>query len=78
MFLGGLIVFLTPSQLYIVKDLMDKLLLPTVDSSSNNPVNTNACGGKPMNPRDFDRIEHQLQSEMDNKDLWRTDFATGM
>uniref|UniRef100_A0A914WI11 Autophagy-related protein 2 n=1 Tax=Plectus sambesii TaxID=2011161 RepID=A0A914WI11_9BILA len=73
MFLGGLAVFLTPSQLFILQSVVEKLLLPSTDDTHTD---TKKCG-KPMKQTDFARVEHQLQGDIDANGLWRTDFGAG-
>lgn len=73
MFLGGLAVFLTPSQLVILQSVIEKLLMPSTDPL---PPDSKKCG-KPMKQTDFARVEHQLQGDLEAKALWRTDFSSG-
>lgn len=73
MFLGGLAVFLTPSQLLILQSVIEKLLMPSTDNCLPDPKK---CG-IPMKQTDFARVEHQLQGELEAKAIWRTDFTSG-
>lgn len=64
-FLGGpLYIFLTPSQILLLKNIFS-LLLPREKEPQNQPMNSNAnnFGGLPMNKEHFNRMMEQIQGE---------------
>ncbi|VDM25339.1 unnamed protein product [Toxocara canis] len=72
LFFGGLNVFLSPSQLYILNSVLGRVLLPSpaADAAAVNY-------GKPMKAGDYEQVETQLQART-NSSLYRgTDFQLG-